>query len=93
MRKLLIITLILLSPALAQAQPMCGPVEEVQRALLAEFGERPVSVGKTTGFAIVTFANAEAGTFTIIAVRPDGLACHLASGQGWREAKAQDKAS
>jgi hypothetical protein len=80
-------------PAFALAQSMCGPFEEVQRALLTEFGERPVSIGKTVRFSIVTFANAESGTFTIIAVQPDGLAYHLASGQGWRDTKAREKAS
>jgi hypothetical protein len=93
MRKLLIIALLLLSPATAHAQSMCGPLDEVQRALLAEFGERPVSIGETARLVIVTFANAGTGTFTIIAVRPDGLACHLASGQRWHDTKAAEKAS
>ena len=92
MRKLIIIALLLLSPA-AFAQPMCGPLDEVQRALLSEFGERPVSIGEATGLAIITFANGESGTFTIVAVRPDGLACHLASGHRWRDTQARQKAS
>jgi hypothetical protein len=92
MRKLLVIALLLLSPA-ALAQPMCGPLDEVQRALLSEFGERPVSIGEATELAIVTFANAGTGSFTIVAVRPDGLACHLASGQRWHETKARETAS
>jgi hypothetical protein len=91
MRKLIIIALLLLSPA-ALAQPMCGPLDEVQRALLSEFGERPVSIGEATGLAIITFANGESGTFTIVAVRPDG-ACHLASGRRWHDTKARETAS
>ena len=93
MRKLLVVALLSLFSAPALAQPMCGPLEEVQRALLSEFGERPVAIGETTRFAIVTFANAESGSFTILAVRPDGLACDLASGRHWRDAKAREQAS
>jgi len=78
-------------PARAQGLP-CAPVEAVTEHLKAQFGETPARIGQAAdGAGLVIFENLEAGSSSVVVVRPDGMACLLATGQGWRAVKPRDK--
>lgn len=71
----------------AQAQPACGIYNEVVKDISGpKYGERRVAQGQTKlgaeGGKIVVevFAAPRGKTFTILLVRPDGLACIIAAG-------------
>jgi hypothetical protein len=83
----------LLSAPMAFAQAPCGPVEEVLKALEANVGEVPTAMGKDErGFAAMLTVS-PSGSFTVLGLRPDGVACFLTTGDGWRSttAKSADK--
>lgn len=71
------------SPAQAQ-QPPCMPLPEFLRILSDEYGETPERRGYVNpALAMLVTANAEAGTWTILRVTPDGMACGVFAGQAW----------
>lgn len=90
MRKLLIVLgalLIGLSaiPEAARAQMMCGPRNDVVANLEKGYSEHPVSMGLASNGAVIEVFLSEAGTFTIVMTRPDGLSCLMAAGKNWQD--------
>lgn len=71
----------------AQAQPtsFCASMADAEEAL-AGLGEVPVFAFMVITDSVVTpkvmFANPETGTWTLIAISPDGTACTTSSGGG-----------
>ncbi len=64
----------------AQASNHCGPYEDMVKGFARNYGETPVWQGLSNdGKMVVVFA-AESGTFTIVLVRPSGVACQVAAG-------------
>ena len=73
---------ILTGPAYAQSQ--CGPLEDVLSILANKYTESTVAVGMAdNGMALQVIASPKGGSWTIIALRPDGIACILATGHDW----------
>ena len=71
------------TPAMAQ-QATCMPTEELFKVLHGRFQEQPLFAGMTQqGVSIQAWGNPSGDTWTIIAVRPDGVSCAVASGSGW----------
>lgn len=71
----------------------CAPFEIVNERLVSKYSEEQRTIGLTSQGAVITqYANDETGTWTIIAVNPNGIACVLAAGDGW-EAIASQTAS
>jgi hypothetical protein len=69
-------------PAAAQ---VCSPYESVRRALFEQHGESAVGAGHDDRDVVVQlFATSDGATWTLVIVRPDGIACLVASGQEWR---------
>jgi len=73
------------SPAVAQQA--CGPWRIASAALARTYGEHPIEMGQAGSVILTVLANPTTGTFTIVAVRPDGIACLVASGLHWRTVK------
>jgi len=69
-------------PSLAQANPICLNADLAQSNLKDEYGETPQASGITNDMQIVVqfYANTETGTWTIITLRADGMACFMGSG-------------
>lgn len=67
----------------AVAQENCAAFPEVASALVAKYGEGIVGQGLYQGTILQMWANPETGTWTIVIVRPDGIACIPASGDNW----------
>ena len=74
------------TPAAAQMQ--CLDYEALPRILANEFGEHAIGSGwrpTPNGIVIVEMYASDGGSWTLVMVQPDGQACILASGQGWRD--------
>lgn len=70
-------------PALAQQQ-QCAPVDAILAALEATVKEVPAAIGKDErGFVALLTLSSE-GSFTILGLGPDGIACILSTGDGWK---------
>jgi hypothetical protein len=62
---------------------VCGEIGKMAKHLADTYGEVPVSAGRNTlGNVLTVFASAE-GSFTVLLVRPNGMACSVDSGTGW----------
>ena len=69
-------------PAPAQ---VCAPYESVRRALFEQHGESAVGTGRDDRELVVQlFATSDGANWTLVIIRPDGIACLVASGQEWR---------
>ncbi|MBD3763836.1 MAG: hypothetical protein IE927_03635 [Rhodobacterales bacterium] len=76
---------ITLTAAPVAANPVpCGPRAQVLAELTQRHGETRHGLGLAGPSAVVELYAAESGSWTILVTRPDGLACLLASGQGWQ---------
>ena len=81
--------LIALSLATAVASAPAGAagpcyLRDAIHAHLAErYGERPVGVGVTAGQLVELLTRPDGASWTILVIRPDGLACPVAAGEGW----------
>ena len=69
-------------PALAQ-QPPCGPVEVVLKALYDEAKEVPAGMGRDERGFIAVLTLSPDGSYSVLGIRPDGVACVISTGQGW----------
>lgn len=70
-------------PALAQ-QMQCAPVDAILAALEANVKEVPAAMGKDErGFAAMLTLS-PAGSYTVLGLGPDGIACILSTGNGWK---------
>ena len=76
----LTVTIGMLSPAAAQS-PQCGPKMAVARQLALQYGEVPIVSGVSLNNAMKFFGNPRTGSWSMIVVRPDGVACVLAVGE------------
>ncbi len=69
----------------AAQQSPCNQRDKVLGHLAQKYQELPVAVGVTNRGALVEVLSTEDGkTWTIIISSPDGQACMVASGEGWR---------
>ena len=84
--------LLLASPALAQQVP-CAPVDQVLQALEQNAKEVPSGMGRDERGFIAVLTMSPEGSYSVLAIRPDGVACLLSTGAGWQaiEAKPSDK--
>jgi hypothetical protein len=67
------------APATAQA---CLPRDDLIEALEGTYAEHLRMQALTTGGRLVEMYLAPSGSWTIVLVRPDGMACPVMSGQG-----------
>ena len=75
----------------ADAQSVCAPREHLIARLASEYGETLKGYGlQGDRIVIEIYASDETGTWTLLATRPDGVACAMAVGEAW-QADAQPK--
>lgn len=76
----------LASPALAQPSNLpCDFHDRVIDLFARKYQEAPVAVGvANVGGLVEVLATSDGATWTIIVTRPDGWACAVAAGEGWR---------
>ena len=73
----------LAAPALAA---QCAPKEEIAKSLASNYHEKPVGMGVSSSSGALTVIYASpAGTWTAIAITPNGSACVLDVGDGWTD--------
>ncbi len=72
-------------PSAEAADVVCVDRVKFIEQLKLRYGERPVSRGiNFNGVLVEVFASQE-GHFTILATRPDGVSCLIASGENWQD--------
>ena len=75
----------------APAQSVCGPIDKLAGSLSSKYGELPGPLGIVQSMLMRVYVNKTTGTFTILIVRPDGMACVSIAGEGWQPGDAPDK--
>ena len=69
----------------AAQQVPCNQRDDVLGHLAAKYQEQPVAIGVTNRGGLVEVLSTDDGeTWTIIISSPDGQACMVAAGEGWR---------
>ncbi len=75
----------------AAAQSACSPRSEVVGHLAKKYGEAPVAIGVTNkGGLVEVRTTSDGNTWTIIVSMPNGTACMVAAGEGWRTMERDD---
>ena len=90
-RTILALCLLPLAAQAEQPQLTCLPAPAVTAAVARKYGERPSARGVTeSGRAqLVVWSNPDTGSWTAAIVGTDGVACLIATGEGWETAKAK----
>ena len=74
--------LLFASSAVAQ---QCGPRDDLAKQLEQKYGERPIASGVSGRGALVeVFMSADGSSWSIVLTRPNGMACLVDEGEGWR---------
>jgi hypothetical protein len=80
---LIVAGLLVANPALAQSVA-CTQHESALQHFLGKYQERPVANGKANnGWIVQILASQDGRTWTLMFVRPSGIACLMATGQDW----------
>jgi hypothetical protein len=77
--------MLLATPAAGQASANCAPVE-IFESSLEGLGEKLVYAARSTknpGWTLLVYVQPDTGSFTIIAVNLDGIACLNEYGNSW----------
>ena len=85
---LLIVLLMLAASDVAAQQPqrqMCAPRDRLVERMAQEFGEIPIGGGIDGGGNLMELLTSPAGTWTLLIVTPNKMACMAGSGDGWRD--------
>ncbi len=69
-----------------QAAQPCKPWREVAEYLSKRYAERPVAVGvQSDGSLLQVYAAPTTDTWTMVSMRPDGMACLIGAGKSWEQ--------
>ncbi len=84
------VALPLLIAAVAPASPAsaagpCYPRDAIHAHLAERYGERPAGIGVTAGQLVELLVRPDGASWTILVIRPDGLACPVAAGEDWTD--------
>ncbi len=70
----------------AVAQTSCAPHDVVSARLVEQYGEEKIGAGLQSGARLFeVWRSEETGSWTILALGPDGIACVMASGFAWTD--------
>jgi hypothetical protein len=69
--------------ASASTAPPCGPWDRFVAVLAEDYDEAPFWIGAAPGGAALAVFVSAAGTWSVLRVDAAGLACMMASGDGW----------
>jgi len=81
--------LLLASPALAQQQAPCGPVDVILKALEDNAKEVPAGMGRDERGFVAVLTLSPDGSYSVLGIRPDGIACLISTGEGWKPVEAK----
>lgn len=73
------------SQAAAQPDPICVERATIIERLQRRYGEHQISNGVNYNGVIIEVFTSQIGGFTILATRPDGESCLIASGDNWQK--------
>ena len=73
------------APVGAHAAGPCYPRDAIRTHLAERYGERPAGVGVAAGQLVELLVRPDGASWTILVIRPDGLACPVAAGEDWRD--------
>lgn len=83
-RAILVLTFLAIAfPAFAQQRQLCAPRAALLEKLSQDFGETPYSSGVDGGGNLMEIMTGPKGSWTLLIVRPDKIACIVGSGEGW----------
>lgn len=72
----------------AFAQNTCGSHDKIAQTLQTQYGESVVARGLQSATRLFeVWRSGETGSWTVLAVLPNGTACVMASGTAWTEEK------
>ena len=87
----LTLSVLALTPTAAAQQAVCDTRVHVLGQLAKKYGEAPVAIGVTNkGGLVEVLTTSDGNTWTIIVSMPNGTACMVAAGEGWRTMKHDD---
>jgi hypothetical protein len=69
-------------PGTAEAAS-CAPKALIEEALGTRFGEVAFAMGMAVGNVVKFFSNPQSGSWTVVVIRPDGIACVVAQGENF----------
>lgn len=69
--------------AAAQQRQLCAPRDKLVEKLAQEFGEAPSAGGIDGAGNLMEILTGPKGSWTLLIVRPDRMACIVGSGDGW----------
>ncbi len=70
----------MVSPAAATGT-LCGPKQAVGDQLAQRYGEVPIVSGISLNNSMKFYGNPKTGSWSMVFIKPDGVACVLASGE------------
>jgi hypothetical protein len=77
----------------ATAAMPCSTHAELVKLLGGKYGESLSNYGVAGQRNLVEVYVSEAGSFTILATKPDGISCIIATGQNWERAATKNLTS
>lgn len=83
MIRLALALLLFAFPAAAQQRQLCAPRAALVERLSQDFGEAPFASGIDGGGNLMEILSSPKGSWTLLIVRPDKIACIVGSGEGW----------
>jgi hypothetical protein len=81
-----------LAPGRAEAQAQCAGMADVMAGLSQRYGERVLMEAGGGDTDVIITVNPDGTTWTALVIRPDGLACIVASGTSWTAGPAPEPA-
>ena len=69
----------------ASAAGPCYPRDAIHAHLAERYGERPLGVDLAAGQLVELLTRPDGASWTILVIRPDGLACPVAAGEDWTD--------
>jgi hypothetical protein len=75
-------------PIAVHAAGPCYPRDVIHAQLAERYGERPMGIGVTAGQLVELLVRPDGANWTILVIRPDGLACPAAAGEDWTDVTA-----
>ncbi len=75
--------LLLVFPAIAQAQLPCAPRDEIVAQLTQQYKETPEANGITPQGLLLEVFVSERRSFTVLLTTPQGLSCVAVVGENW----------
>ncbi len=73
------------APIAASAAGPCYPRDALHAHLAERYGERPAGIGVAAGQLVELLTRPDGASWTILVIRPDGLACPVAAGEDWTD--------